>query len=217
MSDERMQILHMIEEKQITSEEGIKLLEALTTAEENVLEQAAAADESNASVLPSVMETSPPESGAFEEAPTDHATLPDFAGFRHLWLIPLAVGGALGAMGLGFIVLIQIASPGNFFLLCGGMPLLLGLTTILLAFWSRTARWLHIRIRGEQRISLSFPLPLRLTGWVLRVARPYVPQLEKTGLDEVILALDESLTGEEGFYVDVQDGEDGEHVQVYIG
>ena len=92
-----------------------------------------------------------------------------------------------------------------------------GLTVVLLAFWSRTARWLHVRIRGEQRVALSFPLPLRLAGWILRLVRPCAPQLEKTGLDEVILSLDEGLAGEGGFYVDVQDGEAGEQVQVYIG
>lgn len=217
MSDERMQILHMIEEKQITPAEGIKLLEALSSGEKVGLEQTDAGDEGESALLSPVAETPPAESELPEETVAVSAVTPDFAGFHHLWLIPLGAGGLLSAVGLGFIVLIQVALPGSFFLLCGGMPLLLGLATILLAFWSRAARWLHIRIRGEQRISLSFPLPLRLTGWVLRVARPYVPQLEKTGLDEVILALDESLTGEEGFYVDVQDGEDGEHVQVYIG
>jgi len=212
-----MQILRMIEEKRITPKEGIKLLEALAYTEENVSEQAPAEEEIDVGELPSVPEPPPPESESLGEAATDRAASPDLASFSHLWLIPLAAGVVLGAVGLGLILLIQAASPGSFFLVCGLMPLLLGLAVVVLAFWSRTARWLHVRIRGEQRISLSFPLPLRLTGWILRLVRPYVPQLEETGLDEVILSLDESLGGEEYFYVDVQDDKDGEHVQVYIG
>ena len=206
MSDEQMDILRMIEEKQISPDEGIQLLEALFAGEEATVEPIAPGDEGESE-----------SSSAVRETAALPAVTPDFSRFRHLWLIPLVAGVFLIAVALGFIALVQKTSPGSFFLLCGGMPLLLGLMAIVLALWSRTARWLHVRVRGEQRISLSFPLPLRLAGWVLRLARPYVPQLEETGLDEVILALDENLVGEEGFYVDVQDGEDGEHVQVFIG
>jgi len=217
MSDRRMQILRMIEEEQITAEEGIKLLEALSTVEENIVEQASVEGEGVTNELPAIAEPLPSESEPIGEQRTDQVVPPDFPSFSHVWLIPLAAGAFLGAVGLGAILLIQAASPGSFFLVCGLVPLLLGLAVVGLAFWSRTARWLHVRIRGEQRISISFPLPLRLTGWALRLVRPYVPQLKETGLDEVILSLDESLGDEDYFYVDVQDDEDGEQVQVYIG
>jgi hypothetical protein len=204
----------MIEEKQISPDKGIQLLEALSAGEKVAAEQTAAGHKGEpASSFPVPVA----ESESLGETVALPPAAPDFSGFRNLWTIPLAAGAVLSAVGLGFIVLIQMASPGSFFLLCGGIPLLLGLMTVLLALWSRTARWLHIRIRGEQRISLSFPLPLRLAGWVLRLARPYIPHLEETGLDEIILALDEGLVGGEGFYVDVQDDKDSEHVQVYVG
>jgi len=211
-----MQILRMIEEKQITPDEGVELLEALSAGKEDTLAQFAATGEEVSAVPLSPAETPAAESEWLEEpaVPTAPADMPDF---RHVWFIPLAAGGVVSAVGLGLILFIQWASPGSFFLLCGWTPLLVGLAIVLLAFWSRTARWLHVRIRGERRITLSFPLPLRLAGWILRLVRPYVPQLEKTGLDEVILSLDEGLAGEGGFYVDVQDGEAGEQVQVYIG
>ncbi|MFZ5916300.1 MAG: SHOCT-like domain-containing protein [Chloroflexota bacterium] len=209
MTDERLQILQMIEENRITPQEGIKLLEALS----GVAPGAPAAE-----VVPAaegVAEVPPPVEG---ESAAPLAPAPDLANLRRLWLIPLALGGLLGTIGLVVTVLVQIASPGSFALICGLMPILLGVGVVLLAFWSHRARWLHVRIRGEQRISLSFPLPLRLTGWILRLARPYVPQLRETALDELILSLDEGLaSGAGGFYVDVQDDQDGEQVQVYIG
>ena len=217
MSDERMQILRMIEEGQISAQEGIKLLEALSAAEENVAEGVIAEGESEISELPAVTGPPIPESEPIEEVAAEQPAPPGFPSFGHLWLIPLAVGAFVGALGMGLILLIQAASPGSFFLICGWVPLFIGLAIVGLAFWSRTARWLHVRIHGEQRISISFPLPLRLTGWILRLVRPFVPQLQETGLDEVILSLDENLGGEDYFYVDVQDDEDGEHVQVYIG
>jgi hypothetical protein len=214
MSDERMQILRMIEEKRITPQEGIELMEALSGVAEESWEKDDAMGEEETASSPFIADTPFEESELPEDAaPPD----PDWEGFRHLWLIPLVGGGVLSAVGLGIATIIHVISPGSFFLVCGLMPFLLGLATIVLAFWSRTARWLHVRIRGEQRISLGFPLPLRLTAGILRLVRPYVPQLEETGLDEVILSLDEDLGGEGGFYVDVHDDEDGERVQVYIG
>jgi hypothetical protein len=211
-----MQILRMIEEKRITPDEGVELLEALSAGKEGGLAQFAATGEEVAAMLLSPAETPVAES-EWSEEPAALTVPADMPNFRHVWLIPLAAGGVVSAVGLGSILLIQWASPGSLFLLCGWTPLLAGLAIVLLAFWSRTARWLHVRIRGERRITLSFPLPLRLAGWILRLVRPYVPQLEKTGLDEVILSLDEGLASEGGFYVDVQDGEAGEQVQVYIG
>jgi len=195
VTEERSKILRMIQEGQITPDEGVALLESLSGKKEVALGAA--------------QETPPATDELSEER-----TPPEKIDFGPLWLIPLAAGGVMSAVGLALIV---IAGPKSLFLVCGLMPLLLGLAVIGLAFWSRTARWLHIRIRGEQRINISFPLPLRLAGWILRLLRPFVPQLKETGLDEVILSLDEGLAGEGGFYVDVQDDEDGERVQVYIG
>jgi hypothetical protein len=210
VSDERMQILQMIEEKQITAEEGIKLLETLSPTEDNTVEDVSTEVQTSVEVG-SAENESPDETEAAPAPPLEPENL------RRFWLIPLAAGGLLSATGLAIILLIQLVSPGSFFLVCGLLPFLIGLVAIVLAFWSRTARWLYVRVRGEQRITLGFPLPLRLTGWILRLVRPYVPQLEETALDEVILSLDEGLTGEGGLYVDVQDDEGGEHVQVFIG
>jgi hypothetical protein len=51
----------------------------------------------------------------------------------------------------------------------------------------------------------------------LRIARPFVPQLEKTAVDELLLAMQEELRKGHPFVVDVDEGEDGEQVQVYFG
>ncbi|UCC65255.1 MAG: hypothetical protein JSV36_09545 [Anaerolineae bacterium] len=217
MSEERMQILRMIEEAQITPEEGIELLEALNASGAKASGQATVQEEGDVDASPPVAEPLPSGTELLEEGAAEHDESAEFVSFGRLWLIPLGAGVVVGAVSLGIVAFIQAISPGSFFLVCGLMPLLLGLAVILLALWSRTARWLHVRIRGEQHISLSFPLPLRLTGWILRLVRPFVPQLEETGLDEVILSLDENLGEEEYFHVDVQDDQDGERIQVYIG
>ena len=82
--------------------------------------------------------------------------------------------------------------------------------------WSRTARWLHVRIRDEgTRVNFSLPLPLRPAAWLVRLARPWVPQLRDTPVDELILSMAEME--EEGILaLEVSEG-DGEEVQVYFG
>ncbi len=43
----------------------------------------------------------------------------------------------------------------------------------------------------------SLPLPLRPAAWALRLARPWVPQLKDTAVDELILSLAEADVEEE--------------------
>ena len=92
---------------------------------------------------------------------------------------------------------------------------------IVTSWFSRTARWLHIRVNtGEddwpRRIAISLPLPIRLTAWGMRVFGHYIPGIEGMPIDEAILALKDSATPETPFYVEV-DEPGGERVQVYIG
>ena len=90
---------------------------------------------------------------------------------------------------------------------------------MLLVLWSRRAPWLHVRIseEGKRKLTLSFPVPLTLAAWVVRIIKPFVPQLKETGVDELILALRDSGVRGEPISIDVQDDEAGEQVEVYFG
>ena len=63
----------------------------------------------------------------------------------------------------------------------------------------------------------SFPLPLTLAAWALRIAQPFVPRLADTGVDDLLIALRDGELGDEPIAIDVQDDDRGEHVQVYFG
>jgi hypothetical protein len=93
------------------------------------------------------------------------------------------------------------------------------LAIVLLAWWARNATWLHVRVSegGKRKVAFSFPVPLALAAWGIRVAQPFVPQLKETGVDDLIVALCDSTSRGEPFHIDVQDDEDGERVEVYIG
>jgi hypothetical protein len=78
---------------------------------------------------------------------------------------------------------------------------------------------MHLRIseQGRRKMAFSFPVPLGLAAWAIRIAQPFVPQLRDTGVDEVILAVRDSASRGEPLFIDVQDDEDGERVELYIG
>jgi hypothetical protein len=113
------------------------------------------------------------------------------------------------------------ASGFGFWFACTWFPFLLGVAVMALAWSSRTARWLHLRVHQKpgskpERIAISLPIPLRLTAWALRTFGKRIPNMENTGLDEVILALD-ATSPEAPFYLEVEEGANGERVEIYIG
>ena len=216
--DERMQILEMVESGTITPDEAARLLAALENNDENSNE--------GQEVLPVVLEPSlagslsPSGANAYEgrSQPSDLA----IESWRHWWFIPMWVGVGITTAGALFMFWALQASGLGLWFLCASLPFLLGLGVMMLAWGSRTARWLHVRVRqkpGErpQTIAFSFPLPIRITAWFLHNFGARIPKLKETGLDEVILALGKSATPQAPFYVEINEGEDGEQVQVYIG
>jgi len=141
--------------------------------------------------------------------------------FGSLWLVPVYVGLALFVCGALAVFPLYAASGSWLWLVCGWPVFLIGVLTILAGWLARNSRWVHLRITnvdGTRRsIKLSFPLPLRLTAWALRIASRFSGRLKDTGVDEIVVALNEGLKSDQPLYVDVQDDDDGERVQVYIG
>ena len=82
---------------------------------------------------------------------------------------------------------------------------------------SGTARWLRVRVTdmssGKSKVNVN--LPLKLVDAGLNIAAQFAPEdIEVAGLmDAVNEAIDDNLIGK---IVDVVDGEDGEHIEVFI-
>jgi len=188
----RLQILKLIEEGEISVEEGARRLEALKGFPEET--EAAAA---------------PPA----PEAPARPVWV------RWLWQVvfwPAVLVLALGGLAVTAVYAWEAAHG---WLVVGGLLLALGVLGILVGWWMQRARWLYVHVRQPDgpNILIAMPLPLRLVGWLLRIARPFVPQLRETGVDELLLALHEELKDGRPFTVEVNEGQDGEQVRVYFG
>jgi hypothetical protein len=225
---ERLQILEMIEKGVISAEEGVRLLNSLQGDQGEQGEPVEATPAQIGWGASARVET--PEEPVVVEEPPAGGTGPRTADneyersirrWQRWWWVPLTAGIVITVASGSLMFLAYQKSGFGFWFACLWFPLLLGVLVISLAAASRTMRWLHVRVHQEpgewpQTIAISMPLPIRFAAWVLRTFRSYIPNMDKTNLDEVILAL-ERTSPDQPFHVQVDEGESGEKVEVYIG
>jgi len=193
MDEAYLEILRMIQNGTISAKEGEMLLDALDAGSE--------------------LKGQPENEALAEWGETESPRLPDWT--QQAWLVPLTGGVLLiGLTGMASALLVGGGSRLGW-LVCTLPLMLLGALVIALAWWSRAARWLHVRVRDhDTRFRISLPLPLRPAVWLAHLARLFVPQMHDIPLDEMILALEEM---EDEGLIAVEVSQEGEDVQVYIG
>lgn len=152
-----------------------------------------------------------------------HPALPqDARKWKNWWVIPFWVGVAIIISG-GFLMYTSIENSGiGLSFLCAGIPFIIGVLLLWLGWQSRTAPWLHLRVQqrpGErpQRIAFSLPIPIRLTAWLARTFGSNVEQINDIQLDEMLLAVGETASPDNPIYIQVDEGDEGEKVEIYIG
>ncbi len=228
MADEngRMRILEMIERGEVTAEEGLRLLQALMEDESEealpALEEPALASQETLEAEqqePTPTEAEEPE--VISDQPADRMP-PEAEKWRSYWMIPLWIGVGITIIGGLLMYRAQTTSGLGFWFVCASIPFILGLLLLVLAFQSRTAPWLHLRVQQKpgqspQRIAFSFPIPVRLAAWALRTFGHRIPAMEDTPIDEVILALGETRKAGTPLYIQVDEGEDEDKVEIFIG
>jgi hypothetical protein len=188
--DERLRILELIEAGVISVVEGVRRLEALAEA-----------------------------AGAPEPAPAPAPSVDRPAWVRWVWEAVFWTGVALLAAGGLLVSGVHAWGIARGWLIWGWLFFALGLLGMLLGWWLQRAHWLFVRVRqpAGPNVFVALPLPLGPLAWLLRIVRPFIPQLEGTGVDEMILAMREEVRSGRPFTVEVHEGEGGEQVQVYFG
>lgn len=134
----------------------------------------------------------------------------------YFWTIPVTVG-ALGLFG-GY----GLATVGGWWWLAAGPLLALGGLLFIFGLASIESPWVHIRVQSDERgavseFGLSLPLPLKPAIWAIKRFGRYVPSLEKTSVDELLLAMEVANQSDGPIYVDVHEEDKGERVRVYLG
>jgi len=144
--------------------------------------------------------------------------------WRRWWMIPLYIAIGITVLGGVFMLWAFQSSGMGFWFLCSSVFFAFGVIVLVLAAQSRNARWLHLRVKqkpGERpkNIAISFPLPMRLASWMIRVFGRFMPDMGGTSPDNILSALnavDETVSMENPIHIEVDD-ENGEHVEIYIG
>jgi hypothetical protein len=211
--NEREQVLKMIADGKISAEDGLKLMHALDEDQPEDLE-------------PQTERTSQPATNEAAREVSDMDLDPRINRIKstvaRLWQIPLWIGiFILLASALGMFSLIQ-ADKLNFWFFFLILPLLLGVLIIAAAAGSRHARWLFVDVQERSdekphRVFLGFPIPLKLTSWVLRTFRPQIDNVQPEQMDAILTAIESGLSSEQPLIVNVDEGDGGDRVKVYIG
>ncbi len=159
----------------------------------------------------------PPASAAqVFSPPLEEDFTPDLGWRKKAWLIPYWAG--TGILVLGAILMGWAYSSRHFFwFYCSWLPMLLGILVLFLGWWSQHVRWVHVRVNDADgsRVAISMPLPLRLTGWGLRVFGHYIPHMEQKVLD-YMPELFQAMAKEKSPMTVEVDEKDGSRVRVYI-
>lgn len=231
---EYMKILKMIEDGEISPDEGANLLQQIGdqegSADQNSppLDILARLDRGELSAEEAIGLLSPAtskensdhldnqEENRSESPPT--ISDEELERWKQWWTIPLYVGVGIVVLSTFWINSAYQNSGYGFWFFCSWLPLTLGVLLMVISWRSRTGPWIHVRVNGpNERVAVSIPAPLGLAGWALRTFGHYIPHLEKTSVDEILMALEQTTKNNAPLYIHVDDGEDGEQVDVFIG
>lgn len=210
-SEERRKILQMVADGKISAVEAATLMRALD--EDQAVEEQV-----------EVIEARPNTNYERSEAPELNEVRRRASRFSNaiLWF------GIIFTVFFAWAMFTVQQNAGlNFWFYCFSMPLFFGILLILLGAGSKTSKWLYVNVDrseskkdkdGPRKISLAFPLPLGFASWFIKTFGHKIDGLKNTNVDDVIQAIalaNSSIT--DPLIIHVDDTDDGEKVQVFIG
>ncbi len=219
-SEERAQILKMVEEGKINADEAMKLIKALEESDvEMEIIEAAPASSSG----PFDAAQGRPEADSASEK-TDAPEFEKVAkNARRYGQIPMWVGVIITVLSAYWLYTLVQSSNYGFWFVCAWMPLLFGVLLLALFAGSRTSRWLYVKVQqpegssGPRNIAFGFPLPLGLVSWLVKNFNFNIEGIDSANLEEILSIVSKSITPNEPIIVNVDEGDNGDKVQVYIG
>jgi len=209
-------ILDMVENGQVSAEEGLRLINAMNSSKV-------------ADAMPDNETQEEASSAAFSAVSSEEATdAPQLSEeeqqrmnrLKRWWVLPFGIGLLITTLGAIWMYSGYQARPFGFGFWLALLPFLLGIFIMAVSFQTSRSVWLHVRIKqqpGEtpQRISISMPVPIALTRWLISAFGNRIPGLKDQPLENYSEIL-ESLSPEDPFYIHVKE-DDGEEVEVFIG
>ncbi len=203
--NERMRILEHIECGEVSVDEGLRLLHRLSDEKEIHEPLEARYDDA--------------ANNKHEDTNTPPANIKKW---HYWWMFPFWVGVGITILGGLFMYQAMQSNGLGLWFFCAILLSLLGIFITLLSWESRSAPWLNLRIRQKpgqkpQHFTLNFPLPVKPTVWFLRMFGSRIPSLNGTSIDDVILAIANTTDAQNPIYIQADEGQGGEKVEIYIG
>ncbi len=204
-AEEKRQILKMVEDGKISASEAMSLIKAI--------EEGAEDSQAETFSLPSGSEGEPVNAPEFEEVK---------ARARRFAQIPLWIGVGTTILFSWLMYSSYQNSGFGFWFYCLTFPFLFGVLIIALMAGSMSSRWLFVDVRqrpgqSPQRITLGFPIPLRLVAWGMRNFGRNLPGMQDGQAETVAELIQATASSNAPLIVNAQDDEDGERVMLYIG
>ena len=204
--EEKRQILKMVEEGRISAAEAMTLIKALEEAGIESPDRPLALGESSRAES----SESAPE---FEEVKSRA---------RRFAMIPLWLGVGMTVLFAWLMNASYQSSGFGFWFYCLTFPFLFGVLVIALMAGGMSSRWLFVDVRqrpgqSPQRITLGFPIPLRLVAWGMRNFGSRMPGMDSAQAETMAELIKTTSSSSAPLIVNAQDDEDGERVMVYIG
>jgi hypothetical protein len=210
---ERALILEMIEKGTLTPQEGARLIRALPATGQAGVSRVKRDEPADAAGNPEVGSNGGITSKGLEA---------DLVMWKSWWIYPLWVGVALTVVGASLVYLaMQNAGLGLWFVLAW-LPFFLGMALILIAWYSRTGTWLYLRVTRRAAIrpgviAFGLPLPLGMAAWFLRSFGQWLPGLDDGQGKELAAAIEEMLSDDGPFLLHIDNQDERDRVEVWIG
>jgi hypothetical protein len=209
------QILDMVEQGQLSAEEGLRLINAMGGKTESGPDPDLIDEEVRASTNITF--------GDAEESVQPHIPEEEKQRMNRLkrwWVLPFGIGLLITTLGAILMYMGSTQSGFGFGFWLAWLPFLLGIFIVAVSFQTKRSVWLHVRVKQEpgetpQRISISLPMPIALTRWFFSAFGDHIPGLRDQPLGNIPEILT-NLSSEEPFYVHVNE-EAGEEVEIFIG
>jgi hypothetical protein len=241
----RMEILQKIESGELTPDEGAKLLENLGQLSENLesvpktdldilslIESGEMTAEEAISELSEKNQSSndynEEESGddSKEEVSVNilQSTTPPISDeelnkWKNIWQIPLYIGLVVTMISAAWMNGQYQSHQGvSFWFFFALLPLSLGILLLVISWNSQNGPWVHVRVKQEkQKIAISFPLFIKLTGNFVRKFGIYIDQIPNSNIEDLANAVDDLFSPDNPLEINVDNKEDNEEVKIYIG
>ncbi len=213
----RNKLLQMIENGDISADEGLRLLNAIEageTKEKYEEEFVESFDQNNVSHdLGSDTQPITPKISTSALEPKEIKK-------SHLWwIIPFAIGLLLTIAGVVWMYQGYVNKGLGWGFWLSWIPFGIGILIMVISAATSKSKWIHIKVHekhGEKPVhfTLAFPLPIKLSKWFLKNFGNKVIKDKNVPIDSLIEVLDSDISKEEPFYIQVDDDDD--QVEIYI-